>query len=235
MQFETFIFSEISSGVKRKLKSCSVDKTKMKNRKPLNYEVPIIRIKNSSLKKKKEALSENVGSKTQNLICSRNFKEFKKEINLAIPWISKFTIKSEKSLKFHYEIFDFLNYISPSQLENNLKLRSFYILQNLINLRWPTWKIKIYGSFIINLHLKNSDIDITVIKSQNLNFSNNEFSDYDDISDFEMLSLIYEFILENKFSIKENTHLIPAKVPIIKCVCNETGVKIDIRYLFVLI
>ncbi len=245
MQIEKISNVQIVNNIKFKIyfrgesRSNSSDKIHLKKTSPIKYKIKIFdRKKAFSLKNKKEKkflFSIKILNKTYkkilNLYSSKNYKKLENEIYNNIPWITSLTTNSKNSLKFHYEIFDFLNYITPTENENNLRFRTFYLLQNLIKKRWPNWKIQIYGSLLINLHLKDSDIDISIFKCKNMNYSNGSLTDYDDHTDEEMLYSIFENLVESKFSLKENTQLINAKVPIIKCICKETGIKIDIRYI----
>lgn len=238
MHFEkpTYLSSlETNKNKKNTSFSYSADKAKPNPQlKKINYSIQLTRTNTFSLKKKQENSTEISLRKKQSkmLITSKNSKKFKKQTKTILPWITKMTKQAEKALKFHFEIFDFLYYITPSQSENNKRLRTYFLLQNLITKRWPTWKVQVYGSFLVNLHFKHSDLDFTVLKSPNINFSTDNFTDYDEASDFEMLNCIYEFLVESKFSEEENMQLISAKVPIIKCVCVETGIHIDLRYFF---
>ncbi len=238
MHFEklTYLSFPKTKTKQEKRLSNSADKTKPKKQllKKIKYNVALERIKAFSLIKRKQEKNSTeffslFKSKKLRLVTSEKSKKFRKQIKTKLPWISKNTEQAEKALKFHFEIFDFLDFITPSQAENNKRLRTYFLLHSLINKRWPTWKLHVYGSFLVNLHLKNSDIDFTVLRSSNLNFSTDNFSDYDEISDWEMLKCIHDFLLESLFSLKENTKLISAKVPIIKCVCAETGIHIDLR------
>jgi len=212
----------------RKRVSNSSDKTKIKLQKKIKYNISILKRKAASSKRKQETFTD-ISLKYPIFFSSKKSKTFQKQIRKKVPWVTKITKEAIKAMKFHFEIFDFLNFISPSQADNNRRLRTYFLVQSLITKRWPTWKVQVYGSFLVNLHLKDSDVDFTVLRSSNMNFSTDNFSDYDDISDYEMLNGIYELLVESKFAESENMRLISAKVPIIKCICAETGIHIDLR------
>lgn len=212
--------------------SNSADSIKLKKPKKIKYYSTNQKPRTYSLKKKLEILTEKNSLRNSNLINSKKTKAFGNQIRKKLPWITNITKKAEKALKFHFEIFDFLNFITPSKDENNKRLRTYYLLQSLIIKKWPTWKVQVYGSFLVNLHLKDSDFDFTVFKSNNMNFSSDNFTDYDDISDYDMLSSIHDYLIESKFAEENNIQLISAKVPIIKCICKETKIHIDLRYFY---
>ena len=177
---------------------------------------------------KKSNSQEKEKDKKINFLVSKNYQNFKQEITKKLPWVTDKTVKSDINMKFHFEIFDFYSYIKPDETENNLRIKTFYMLKNIINIRWPTWVVRLFGSFPIDLHLKDSDLDITIKKSNNLNFSTENLTDYDQISELDQLTLIYNEIINKNFADKNDTNIIYAKVPIIKCLCKDTRIKIDI-------
>lgn len=145
----------------------------------------------------------------------------------SIPWITNKTILSSGIEKLNNEILDFYDLIKPTNSENALKEKTFYQFQKIIKNKWPNWKAHIFGSFPVNLHLPDSDIDVCVVLEKTCT-SNNFDSLLREMIIPKSVTLenIYFELKNNKFG--ENLTLIGASVPIIKGRCKETGVKMDI-------
>lgn len=201
----------------------SSDHSKAKNQIEY-YSFQINKKKISSMKKYDKSTNNKM-----KFLRNDNSIKFGEQIKIKLPWITDKTVYAPSKLKLHFEILDLYSYIKPSEKEKNLRDFTVKLLKNVITDRWPTWNVNVFGSYIIDLFLKDSDIDISISKSTSLNFSTNEFTDYDDFSEVELLYLIFKELIDKKFSNEENCNIILAKVPIIKCVCSETGIKIDIR------
>ena len=134
------------------------------------------------------------------------------------PWITKKSLsqKNRGILKLHFEIIEFYNFIKPTKKENEIRIKTFKEIKNIINNTWPNWKLAIYGSFATDLNLPDSDIDILILPDINES-KNSEENILKKISDV--------FIKENKFSYIE---VIKARTPIIKSTLKETNINIDI-------
>lgn len=156
-----------------------------------------------------------------------------KQPNNRPPWITEITQQNFGIVKLHHEIYDFYQYILPKDEENMRRKDTIKEIRQIIENRWPCWKVKVFGSFPNNLHLPDSDIDLVVFKDENLNFSLTEFTKYSLLSETEQLKLIYNELIKNKFA--ESIRYIDARVPIIKAVCKKTKISVDIAYYIFLI
>ena len=119
-------------------------------------------------------------------------------------------------IKLHYEICDFFDYIKPNKSEYEIRKHSFNVLKNLISSKFPSWRIKSFGSFPNEIFLADSDVDIVVISSN---------SKKDDPK--KRLEKLYDYIYLNS-DIFDYIKLIDAKVPIIKLQLKETKIFLDI-------
>jgi non-canonical poly(A) RNA polymerase PAPD5/7 len=120
--------------------------------------------------------------------------------------------------RLHHEIYDFWEYIRPKEKENIKRNKTIEIFTKLIQSRWPNWKVKIFGSFPVDLHLTDSDIDMVV-------FNDTISPHYKYLTDVEQLNLIYDYL--QRTNICKEIRYVDARVPIVKIkTCN--GIDIDI-------
>ena len=139
------------------------------------------------------------------------------------PWLkpSSLAHRYKGFAKLHYEILDFVNFISLTPEEENKRKFTFGKIKELITEKFKGWKVKLYGSFATNLSLPDSDIDILVLPQKDFNIKEKSKSKIDAVF-YEILDLFKQSKL---FSYQE---IISAKVPIIKAIFKETGIKVDI-------
>ena len=99
-----------------------------------------------------------------------NFKETQKdkneESNSFYPWIKKNSkCHSLKGmLKLHYEILDFYDFIKLNKEEIKSRNKTLKEISNIIEDNFTNYQCKLYGSFLYELSLPNSDIDILIIE-----------------------------------------------------------------------
>lgn len=130
------------------------------------------------------------------------------------PWQTDLTQTNSGIYKLHHEIYDFYKYIIPKEKENIKRQETIKVFSELIEKRWPGWKVKIFGSFPVNLHLSDSDIDMVVFNESNRA-----------ITDTQQLYLIYDHIQRSRLCIE--LRFVDARVPIVK-VKTINGIDIDI-------
>jgi hypothetical protein len=165
-------------------------------------------------------------------INKENSQTKQKEIIYKAPkyakWMTERSFSSFGIDKLSKEIMDFFDFVTPTKEENIRRTNTIKEIKEIINKNWPNWKVKVFGSFPNNLHLRNSDVDIVVL-------DDNYFNDYDnkDISnnersykDKEQLRLIRNQLRKEKYS--RDIQLIDAKVPILKMNCTNTDIKVDV-------
>ena len=160
------------------------------------------------------SVKEKINSGTEKIISEKK--------GIFCPWIKQDSkCNSLKGLlKFHYEILDFYYFIKLNEEEEQLRVKTYDFIKDIINENFPEYICGLYGSFKTGLSLPNSDIDILILpkEEQRYNTIKKEINKF--------LNEIYIKLKEkNDFSYIE---IIKAKVPIIKCTYKETNIKVDI-------
>lgn len=131
-----------------------------------------------------------------------------------VPWMTPEIKLLKGHLKLHYEIISFYNVIKPTDLENLNRTRTVDGIKDLVLSKYPDWKVKCFGSFPCDIHLPDSDVDIVIISSGNL----------DSMSVLKSLDRLFRqsdcfvFVKMVEF----------AKVPVLKAVYKETQINVDI-------
>ena len=141
--------------------------------------------------------------------------------NSFYPWIkSNSKCHSLKGmLKLHYEILDFYDFIKLTDSEQKLRNITYREIKDIIEDNFPNYRCSLYGSFITELSLPNSDIDILITRKE---------KEKENINLQKCLETIYS-ILKNK-NIFKNLEIIHAKVPIITGLYISTNIHVDISF-----
>ena len=132
-------------------------------------------------------------------------------------WMSPETQKIDNIKKrFHQEIIDYVNYITPKGESLTIREKTFHLLTDIIKKYKPDWKVVLFGSYSQNTPTIFSDLDFLILHKDNssINF---------DIK--EMYNLM-NILKKEEFS--KNIRLVKARVPILKATCTITGINIDI-------
>ena len=142
------------------------------------------------------------------------------------PWIkSNSKCHSLKGiLKLHYEILDFYDFIKLTDSEIRSRNKTYNDISSIIEDNFPNYKCKLYGSFITELSLPNSDIDILITQKDENNKNNND--KYDEKNLHQNLENIYSIL--NSHNVFNNLEKINAKVPIITGIFKSTNIHVDI-------
>lgn len=158
-----------------------------------------------------------------------NFEETQKdkneESNSFYPWIKKNSkCHSLKGmLKLHYEILDFYDFIKLNKEEIKSRNKTLKEISNIIEDNFTNYQCKLYGSFLYELSLPNSDIDILIIEK---NHQKEISAKKDENTIYKNLENIFNVL--NNQNIFENLEIIHAKVPIITGLYKETKIHVDI-------
>jgi len=132
------------------------------------------------------------------------------------PWMSNATSKIENTtLRLHNEIMDFVEYIGPSKKEDALRKKSFEKLVETIRKDIPGATVKPFGSFVTNLYLPQSDIDIAVIEPT--------------FGAQTLLGKVAKIFMKHQDYECVNV-IRSAKVPLVKIVERSTGLNFDISF-----
>jgi non-canonical poly(A) RNA polymerase PAPD5/7 len=160
-------------------------------------------------------------------------KNYKTDFNPShkYPWLDKSKNKNLfGTLKLHYEIIDFYNFIKPTKAEKENREKIFNKIKKIIQNEYENSKVILYGSCSYGLNLPESDMDILIIineddikkniKSHNNNNFNNKTK-----NEIILQNLSNKFLESKNFSYVE---VIRARVPIIKCTFKTANLNIDI-------
>ncbi|KYQ92191.1 PAP/25A-associated domain-containing protein [Tieghemostelium lacteum] len=169
---------------------------------------------------------ENNGSNSH----FNNSKEPYKHVPIWLEGV--YSSKELSDLTLSKEIEHFVEWINPNIYENRLRQKLVKDVEAIIRVIWPNARIVIFGSFLSDLSLPSSDIDIQVNNIDSVGQSsstsssvyNNNFS-YDPIRD------LHSSLIQNHQNSFTNCRLISgAKVPIIKMQSKNTFYNIDICF-----
>ena len=119
--------------------------------------------------------------------------------------------------RFHAEIIDYVNYITPNDESLTLRQKTFELFKNIVQKYKPDWKVYLIGSFSQNLSTLYSDLDFLIL------FVNKNSSPENELK--EMYNLMNILKQEN---FCKNIRLAKARVPVIRAECFDTGINVDI-------
>ncbi|KAG0201551.1 hypothetical protein BGX28_005669 [Mortierella sp. GBA30] len=86
------------------------------------------------------------------------------------PWMDNriYTDMNSVPLMLTQELKDFVHYISPSDEEHQIRQYVFKRLQQSVRSLWPDAETVVFGSFDTKLYLPSSDMDIVVLRDQDI-------------------------------------------------------------------
>ncbi len=133
-------------------------------------------------------------------------------------WMKQETINIKNPYnRFNSEINDYVFYIIPNGFSIIKRKYTIELLTHIIQKYHSDWKVVVYGSFSQNTSTVFSDLDLAII-------DNNKYYSGD------MFKLFYIMNILQKEGFSKDIEYIEAKVPILRGVCNSTGVSIDISF-----
>ena len=133
------------------------------------------------------------------------------------PWMTRQTAETRNpNIQLHLEIIDFYNYIKPKDKDNKYRYDIYLKLKNIVEGEIPDSKLLLFGSYITQLYLPNSDIDLVLCQSE--------------ISSAKLLKKTSK-IMQRETSVFTNVEVISnATVSIIKFTEKESGFDFDITF-----
>lgn len=137
------------------------------------------------------------------------------------PWLQgvSYAKEQEPARILHKELLDFVRYVGPTEEEH--RVRTFVIsrIQKLVEKKWPTASLHVFGSFETKLYLPTSDIDLVILSSETGEV-------YEKPTHLRRLA---NWLV--KAHIAENIQVITsARVPIIKFIDSVTKINVDISF-----
>ena len=156
-------------------------------------------------------------------------------------WMNKLARSTKGLTKLHYEILDYVSTVLiPNKGSEVLLKQTSILLEKEIKKISKYFDILPYGSYVQKLNTVHSDLDFTLIFTEDFNIQN-FFSDEDDINIFnsnkktgesyigDLLDFLKRRLINSNFTEEKDIDVISgARVPILKCKCKETGIKIDL-------
>ena len=139
---------------------------------------------------------------------------------------------NKKFIHFNYEedykidslsldLYDFENFVTMRiEKEKDIYDTLIQNVQNSIDKSIQNYEVNLYGSHATNLCLPWSDLDIVLIKKNNINSENDQNISSENNNNLLILSNLYEYI-RNEPWVKECKLISKAAVPIIKLVSIE--------------
>lgn len=131
-------------------------------------------------------------------------------------WIPESTLSlKDPYLKFHQELIDYAYHIEPKESLLDKRSMTLKLFMDIIKDKYPQWDIKTFGSYAQGTQTIFSDLDLVIFKKEK-----------EHLTDYEMLKEISQWLRRKQFGY--NIQFIKARVPIIKVICQKTGISIDI-------
>lgn len=131
-------------------------------------------------------------------------------------WIPESTLSiRDPYLKFHQELIDYASHIEPKESLLDKRSMTLKLFMDIIKDKYPQWDIKTFGSYAQGTQTIYSDLDLVIFKKEK-----------EHLTDYEMLKEISQWLRRKQFGY--NIQFIKARVPIIKVICQKTGISIDI-------
>lgn len=82
-----------------------------------------------------------------------------------VPWLSQSTSEIKNpNIRFHNEIIDFFDFIRPWQEDHEKRRLAIKRVLGVLTTHYPEAKVVPYGSFLTELYLSNSDINLVFLK-----------------------------------------------------------------------
>lgn len=127
--------------------------------------------------------------------------------------------------RLHKEVLEFYNSFKPRHYEDVIRSKLIKKLGISLNRLFRDASIHPFGSFVAGLYLPTADMDLVL--------TSNEFMDggqakYDNVA---CLKKLRNFLGREKIAIQESIEMIAkAKVPLVKYVDRETGLRVDVSF-----
>ncbi|KAF9374391.1 hypothetical protein CPC16_001331 [Podila verticillata] len=137
--------------------------------------------KNSSQAMKREAKNNNTNTNTGGRSSKRKrHEDDDDDINSDLvgptgpppgcPWMGHrhYSALPTAQRMMTQELKDFVQYISPTREEHQVRRYVFRVVQELVRGIWPDAEVRVFGSFDTQLYLPTSDLDLVVLADENL-------------------------------------------------------------------
>ncbi|XP_058095825.1 poly(A) RNA polymerase protein 1 isoform X2 [Magnolia sinica] len=119
-------------------------------------------------------------------------------------------------LQLHKEIFDFCEFVSPTQEEQTQRAAAVQRVFEVVRYIWPHCQVEVFGSFKTGLYLPTSDIDVVILESK--------------VRTPQIGLHALSRALSQRSIAKKIQVIAKARVPIIKFIEKGSGVAFDISF-----
>jgi non-canonical poly(A) RNA polymerase PAPD5/7 len=131
------------------------------------------------------------------------------------------------------EIHDFYNYVKPRWYEDDIRSSLIVRIENAIQKRYPGCQIHCFGSFACGLNLPGSDMDLVLVSSD---YARDRDEFMKNFRSRGQLTKVLDYLENAGIAIRRDRNrsaesiIHKARVPIIKFVSRDTGLKVDISF-----
>ncbi|KAI2602109.1 hypothetical protein GGR54DRAFT_625737 [Hypoxylon sp. NC1633] len=142
------------------------------------------------------------------------------------PWeVQDHSATLVMSTRLHKELLDLHNYLRPRDFEATVRVELVKNLNKMVKALWPDAAVYPFGSFMSGLYLPTSDMDVSICSSS---FMSRRIPRYD--KNFHLYAL-QKLLKDCKAAEGDRIEVISkAKVPLVKYIDRETGLKVDISF-----
>ncbi|KAF7684090.1 Non-canonical poly(A) RNA polymerase protein Trf4-1 [Astathelohania contejeani] len=132
-----------------------------------------------------------------------------------------YNLKMNNPIKrLNAELHSMYRFLAPRPGEHELRTHAFNRITKLLQSHYPNYHFSSFGSTSVDLFLSTSDIDIIITP-------NTKYEEEDSSYINKILKEVKSILLSSGF-VSSIIHLSKARVPIIKCVDRELGLKFDV-------
>ncbi|KAL1311306.1 hypothetical protein AAFC00_001486 [Neodothiora populina] len=138
------------------------------------------------------------------------------------PWLR---LDGDGCPSLHQEIIDFYEYVRPRDFEEQVRLNLVRRIQQAIQPRFPQVQIKPFGSFASGLYLPTADMDLVAVSQEFLSRGLPRIATNNQMRKFADCLVTAKIVKPGSLTV-----ITGARVPIIKLVDNETGLRVDVSF-----
>lgn len=138
------------------------------------------------------------------------------------PW---FNLDATGWPSLHEEILDFYDYVRPRDFEEQVRLNLIQRIQRAIQLKFPQVQIKSFGSFASGLYLPTADMDLVAVSKDFVDRGWPRIATNNQMRKFAECLTTARIVRPGSLTV-----IFGARVPIIKLVDNETGLRVDVSF-----
>lgn len=138
------------------------------------------------------------------------------------PWLN---LDAPGCPRLHEEILDFYDYVRPRDFEEQVRLNLVKRIQQAIQPRFSQVQIKAFGSFASGLYLPTADMDLVAVSSDFLSRGYARIATNNQMRKFADCLTAARIVKPGSLTV-----ITGARVPIIKLVDNETGLRVDVSF-----